>query len=484
MKSVGLRNLIFTLILSVVSVAAPIAPVPAVQAQSAPPSVETSLPSAAPSPTLSGQDSAGQYPGLLTIEHSAANAIVIDSSRGRTLYGKAVNDRLVLPAANKMMTALIAAEKLAPDTKVTISKVAAGIGYKEATGDGVDLRTGDKYSAEYLLLRLLFYDSNAAAVALAEQIASEEPEFVKLMNARAITYGMTATRFATASGEPLVLSVPAGGTVTNEQNLAIAQYTTVKDTATLVQMALSNEKFSRLFKKSNEYIVLDGMTLVPMANRLSHLWPYSEGRVTGAFLSQADQADSITIGTINGFGIITITANGNPSRVIGDVLSLYDDCQRTYESTPLVTAGETFTGAQEKTLDGEVFGLVYQKTINYIHPIGDLYLRTPVQYTSYGPFSRPIQRTMTVGQVIFVLQDGTRIAADVAPDRQILSSISMVDRVLTQLQVNRNLSFLLVSLIALLGLAIIGQAVFLALRLKRRHSGNPRQSTETRKPLL
>lgn len=484
MKSVGLRYRIFALILAALSAAVVIAPVSSVFAQDALPPVETSASIVSPTPVPSGQDPVSRYPELLTINHSATNVIVIDSNRGRILYAKAANDRMILPAANKMMTALIAAEKLAPDTKVTISKVAAEIGYKEATGDNVFLRTGDKYSAEYLLLRMLFYDSNAAAVALAEQIANVEPEFVKLMNARATTYGMSGTRFATASGEPLVVSVPAGGTVTDEQNLAIAQYTTVKDTATLVQMALLNEKFSRLFKKSSEYIVLDGMTLVPMANQISHLWPYSEGRVSGAFLSQSGLAHCITSGTINGFGIISVTAGGNPSQVIGDVLSLYDACQNTYESTPLVTAGETFTGAQEKTLDGEVFGLVYQKTINYIHPIGDLYLRTPVQYTSYGPFTRPIQRTMTVGQVIFVLQDGTRIAADVAPDRQILSSINLIDRVLTQLQVNRNLSFLLVTLVAMLGLAIIIQAVFLGLRLKRRQSGDPHQSTETRKPLL
>ncbi len=469
-----LTSLMTALICAVITVFSPFVQAPAVMALAAPTASQTDQAEPVQGTETTEQPVADLYPDRLTIEHSAANAIVIDSNRGRILYTKAADERLEIPAANKMMTALIATEKLTLDTKVTISKVAAGFGYKEASDDGVVLKTGDKYSAEYLLLRLLFYDSNAAAIALAEQIANEEPEFVKLMNARADTYGLKDTNFVTASGEPPVLTVPDGTSVTDEQTQANAQHTTLNDMAKLVQQALQNDKFSRLFRKSTDYIVLDGMSLIPMTNRLSQLWPYSEGRVSGAFLSRDPKtglATSISLGAINGFGIISILVAGNANRVVWDVLALYDACESTYENTPLVTAGEAFTGAQEKTLDGEVFGLVYQKTVNYIHPVGDLYLTTPVQYNSFGPFSRPIQTTMTVGQVVFTLQDGSRIAVDVAPDRQILSSISLVDRTLSLLAVNRNLYFLLIILLAALVITIVIRAIFVAARLKNRSEG-------------
>jgi hypothetical protein len=72
---------------------------------------------------------------------------------------------------------------------------------------------------------------------------------------------------------------------------------------------------------------------------------------------------------------------------------------------------------------------------------------------------------MTVGQVVFELVDGTRISVDVSPDRQILSSISLVDRTLASLQSNRNLFYLLVILFSLLALSIAGRGILLVSRL-------------------
>lgn len=422
------------------------------------------------------------YPGALSITHTAPHATLIETNRGRILYAKDAGVRLTLPAANKIMTALIAAEKLSLDTKITISNVAAAAGSGESTDDRISLKTGDKYSAEYLMTRLLYYDSDAAAVALAEQISNEEAEFVKLMNARAVTYTLNNTLFANASGESILRNTIVNErAVLNNQVLPSAQYSSVADLAALVQMALLNEKFSRLFKKQSDYIVLDGKTLVPMVNRISRLWPYSEGRVSGAYLNESSVATCVTTGTVNGINIISITAQGDRTQVVSDVLALYDACQRTYENTPLVQAGDVYTGTQETTLDGEVFGLVYQKTINYVHPIGDLYLMPTVRYNSFGPYSRPIQRSMTVGQVIFELVDGTRIAVDVTPDRQILSSISLVDRALSTLQSNRNLFYMLVITLSLLVLSLAGRAILLTIRLLRRRKPGMDDEIKTEK---
>lgn len=420
----------------------------------------TASPSASATSTAPAETPAAEpaavYPQALVVPQSAPSAVVIEANRGRLLYEKNTQARLVLPAANKIMTAIIAAEKLPLETKITISKIAAAVGASEATEDRITLNTGDKYTLEYLLLRLLFYDSDAAAVAIAEHISNGETEFVKLMNAWAIKYGLANTVYANSSGKPVVLSdVKSGTEPTNNPQMTSGQYTTIANLATLMQLALLNEKFSRLFQKQSDYIVLDGKTLVPMVNRVSRLWPYSEGRVKGAFLSETSVYTCITVGTVKGFNIISVTAMGDSSQVVNDVLALFNAVERTYENTPLVQVSDVFTGAQETTLDGEVFGLVYQKTVNYVHPIGDPYLKSNVRYTSFGPYSRPIQRSMTVGQVIFELIDGTPIAVDVGPDRQILSSISLVDKALVVLQTNRNLYNLIIVSVLLLLLTLI-----------------------------
>jgi D-alanyl-D-alanine carboxypeptidase (penicillin-binding protein 5/6) len=428
--------------------------------------------SATQSTTAAGATSTPQsqvYPQALSISNSAASAIVIETNRGRHLYEKKSNTRLVLPAVNKIMTALIAAEKLPLETKVTISKIAATAGASESTADRITLKTGDKYTLEYLMLRLLFYDSDAAAIAIAEQISNVEPEFVKIMNARATTFGMTNTLFANSSGEVVVRTETTNGAeIAENLRMASIQYTTVEDLAILMQTALLNDKFSRLFRKQSEYIVLDGKTLVPMVNQISSLWPYSEGRVSGAFLSEFGVSTCIAVGMINGFNIISITAEGDHNQVVNDVLALFNACEQTYENTPLVQIGSIFSGGQEKTLDGEVFGLEYQKTVNYVHPKGDTYLKSTVRYTSFGPYSRPIQRSMTVGQVIFELVDGTRIAVDVGPDRQILSSINLVDKALSTLQSNRNLNFFILASILLLFIVMVIRLVGILFRLINR----------------
>lgn len=473
-------------------------PKPTSQA-TAPTAATTAKPTSQPAATTAangGQPTPGvTYPQALIIEHSAASAIVIETGRGRVLYAKDAKARLDIPTASKVMTALLAIEKQALDAKVTISNAVADIAYFETTGDNIRLRTGDKYSLEYLLLRMLFYDSDAAALAIAESVGNDETEFVRQMNARGAALGLKNTVFVTASGQALqtatssgsgkvastatptvtptaAAKASAGANVTPGAGIVTSPYTTVTDMATLMQRALQNDRFSRLFRKQSEYIVIDGRNLVPMANQGSRLWPYSEGRVNGAFLSGKEAVTTIAAGTIKGFGIVSITANGNPDLPVEDTLALYDACQRTYESSPLVQADEPYTGAQETTRDGETFGLVYQQTVNYVHPVGDLYLKTSAVYKSYGPYSRPIQSSMTVGQVVFELVDGTLIQVNVSPDRQILSSISLIDRLLNVLQANRNLYYLLISSLVLLLLILLGNLAIQGMRYydKRRRS--------------
>ncbi len=420
------------------------------------------------------------YPQALVVEHTAASAIVIETGRGRVLYAKDAKASLDIPAASKIMTALLAVEKQTLDVKVTISNAVADLAYFESTGDNVRLRTGDKYSLEYLLMRLLFYDSSAAALAIAESAGNDEAGFVRQMNARANALGLKNTLFATASGlppatgsgaaqtSPTPSPTPAPTSAAASQSSANAAAgtacTTVSDLAVLMQRALQNERFSRLFRKQSEYIVIDGRTLVPMANQLSSLWPYSEGRVSGVFLSGTEKITTITAGTVNSFGIISITANGRREQAVDDTLALFDACQRTYEIHPLVTAGEPYTGAQETTRDGESFGLVYQQSVQYVRPKGDPYLKSGTTYKSYGPYSRPIQRSMTVGQVVFELADGTLIPVNVGPDRQILTNISLLNRLLNVLQANRNLYYLLTGSLVLLFLILLGRLSLLLLR--------------------
>ena len=156
-----------------------------------------------PAAAKSSQDAFPIYQPTLEASISANSAIVIDSGRARRLYAKNADKHQAIPVASKVMTALLACERLPLSTQVTISNVAAMEAQKEVTGDGLTLEIGDKYPLEYLLLRLVFYDSNAAALAIAEQISNVEEIFVELMNSKAASLELADTRFLNSTGDPV-----------------------------------------------------------------------------------------------------------------------------------------------------------------------------------------------------------------------------------------------------------------------------------------
>lgn len=393
----------------------------------------------------------------LAVDNSGTAAIVIETGRQRRLYTKNSEEPMNISAAAKIMTALIACERLPMNTMVTISKEAASLPDAQAVNGQVELKNGSKYPLEYLVLRLLFYDCDAAALAIAEQIASVETDFVAVMNQKAANLDLNATHFVNCTGDPV-----------NDPGAAEHPVTTVSDVARLMTRAMQVPVLAGLISKDSEYLVLEGKTVVPMRNQLSALWTRSEQKVTAAFYSEKSyQASTITVGSFKNMNLVTVVANGEPSERIADTLALYNGCDKAYEVSSLVEAGETFSGGQEQTIDGEIFGLVYLKTITYVRPVNDDFLESTIQYRSLGPFSRPIQRGLVVGQVIFTLKDGTVIAADVGPNRQILSNISIIDRALNQLESNENLTFVLLACLLLLIAVLAYQVVLGSIHLVR-----------------
>ncbi len=392
---------------------------------------------------------ADSYQPSLEISHSAYSAMVVETGRMRSLYEQNKQVRQNIPAASKIMTALIACERLSMDTQVTISSIAAESESNATPFDGIMLETGDKYALEYLLLRLLFYDSDAAAIAIAEQISNVEETFVELMNTRASSLELNHTLFQNVTGAPVYEFTP-GDPIPDQPPLAdhseslLLQYTTMSDFSRLATIAYQDSNFARLIRKDSELMIIDGQRLVSMQNQISSAWTLSEQRIHGAFYSaKGGFASMAAFGRFNDIDIVVTTAGGQTESRISDLLTILDACEEHYIMDTLVESGARFTGDQEQTTDGETFGLVFRKTVYYVRPVDDSFLESTIRYVSFGPHNRPIQRSMTVGQVIFQLKDGTSIAVDVGPDRQILSDITILDHALTQMQNNPNLTLLL-----------------------------------------
>ncbi|MBA3328039.1 MAG: D-alanyl-D-alanine carboxypeptidase [Solirubrobacterales bacterium] len=122
--------------------------------------------------------------------------LVFDLGSRRVLWRRGATRVLPIASLTKVMTALVAVERLAPGERVRIPVAAPAVrGSKMGA-----LVPGRRVRAEALLQGLLIPSGNDAAIALAVGAAGSERRFVTLMNRRARRLGLTCTRYVTVHG--------------------------------------------------------------------------------------------------------------------------------------------------------------------------------------------------------------------------------------------------------------------------------------------
>lgn len=143
--------------------------------------------------------------------------VAIDGTTGRILYAK--NSHIKIPPAStvKLLTAMVALDRLQLSQKIRISKKA-----EETPSTSPHLYEGEIYTVEDLLYLLLLKSSNQAAVALAEAVAGSEEKFSELMNQKARMLGLRDSHFVTASG------LPGGNQYTTAYEIALLLYEALK----------------------------------------------------------------------------------------------------------------------------------------------------------------------------------------------------------------------------------------------------------------
>lgn len=129
-------------------------------------------------------------------------AILMEPGTKSVLFEKNAHEALPVASMTKMMTLLIAMERirdgeLTLETPVTVSARASKMG-----GSQVYLKQGAQFPVRDLLAATMIHSANDAATALAEQIAGTNEAFAQLMNQRAQELGMKDSKFYTPHGLP------------------------------------------------------------------------------------------------------------------------------------------------------------------------------------------------------------------------------------------------------------------------------------------
>jgi D-alanyl-D-alanine carboxypeptidase len=124
------------------------------------------------------------------------SGLLFDLDSGRVLWRRHPERVLPIASLTKMMTALVAIDRLPKGSRVLITKEALAY-----TGSGVGMfKRGRRIAVETMLHGLMLPSGNDAAIAIAQQAAGSVRAFIARMNERARAMGLACTRFSTVSG--------------------------------------------------------------------------------------------------------------------------------------------------------------------------------------------------------------------------------------------------------------------------------------------
>ncbi len=121
--------------------------------------------------------------------------IVVDGDTGSVLH--AHNEHEPLPTASiaKVMTGLVALERLGPGSKISVSALAAS-----QPPSKLGVTAGETYKLQDALAALMLTSANDVAYAIAETVGGDLAGFATLLNATAKRYGMNDSTLSDPAG--------------------------------------------------------------------------------------------------------------------------------------------------------------------------------------------------------------------------------------------------------------------------------------------
>jgi D-alanyl-D-alanine carboxypeptidase (penicillin-binding protein 5/6) len=262
----------------------------------------------------------------------------VEPKSGQILFSKNENERREPASTTKIMTALLAIEKLSLDKIVTIDAETAKSNV--SAGSGMSLAEGEEISVKDLLYGMLVVSANDAAVALAREISGDVNSFAAVMNERAAKLGAKGTHFTNPHGLP------------DEEH-----YTTAYDLYLIAKEAMENETF-REYVATIEYTIpatnKRGQRQLQTLNKMlyddthqtivySNARPIKYEGATGIKTGTTNAAGYCLVGsaTQNGMDLITVVLGAKDKYLYADTEELLEYGFHNYEVLEAFSASKT-----------------------------------------------------------------------------------------------------------------------------------------------
>ncbi|MEP6955974.1 MAG: D-alanyl-D-alanine carboxypeptidase family protein [Chthoniobacterales bacterium] len=191
----------------------------------------------------------------------AASVIVIDARTGEVLYEKNADQQRAAASTQKLLTALIVAERGFLDRPVTVAPVDT---YAEPTK--LNIKAGETYQKIDLLRALLVKSCNDVARCLARDTGGSLEQFAEMMNERARQAGAMNSHFVNPNGLPIP-----------------NQYSTARDLSMIARAAYGNRTIRSIVSLPQiVFRYADGHTReLENTNKVLKRLPYCNGMKTG-----------------------------------------------------------------------------------------------------------------------------------------------------------------------------------------------------------
>lgn len=343
---------------------------------------------------------------------AAKHAIAVEVNSGKILYEKDATQPVEIASISKILTVYLVYEAL-EQGKITLSTPVEISDYpyqlttnSEASNVPMEARN---YTVEELLEATLVSSANSAAIALAEKIAGSEKDFVDMMKAKLLEWGIQDATLVNTTGlnnETLGANIYPGSKKDDENKLS------AYDVAIVARnLILKYPQVLEITKKPSSTFA--GMT-INSTNYMLEGMPAYRGGVDGLKTGTTDKAGASFVGTTveKGMRIITVVLNANnqdtnPYARFTVTSSLLDYISSNFALQTIVKQGESYEDSKSPVLDGKDDSVtaVAKEDIKIVQRLGSR-AQSTINYTAdTTEHTAPLEAGTVVGHLTYEDKD-------------------------------------------------------------------------------
>ena len=287
-----------------------------------------------------GLDAVVPYLGSGMLVENMGSAFLYEVNTGSLMYAWNPDAQVAPSSLVKIMTTLIAVEEGQLDAVVTVDEAVLATVPQDAVS--VDLLPGEQMLLSDLIHCMMVGSGNDAAAVIAQFVYGDQESFVQRMNAYATELGCTGTNFTNVHG-------------LHDPN----QYTTVRDMAKILAVAIENEQFMQYFSQVRYLVPASNLSearSLASSNFLMNndsMEIYYDARVTGGRTGIANDGGRCIAATAeaNGLSMICIVTGAQSTfseegytvtyGSFLEAISLFDAGFKGYKAVEVLYEGQT-----------------------------------------------------------------------------------------------------------------------------------------------